>query len=81
MMSIQVHQQIQQSPTSFSNSLLKLKHYFTELRMTSYETTLKDQLKDAGNNLLNLPSSLDELLNLLDKVETLLANVEQAPSK
>uniref|UniRef100_A0A2N9GHJ3 Mon2/Sec7/BIG1-like dimerisation and cyclophilin-binding domain-containing protein n=1 Tax=Fagus sylvatica TaxID=28930 RepID=A0A2N9GHJ3_FAGSY len=49
--------------------------------MTSYETTLKDQLKDAGNNLLNLPSSLDELLNLLDKVETLLANVEQAPSK
>jgi hypothetical protein len=45
------------------------------------ETHLEDQLKEAGNNLLNLPSSIDDLLTLLDKVENLLANVEQAPSK
>jgi hypothetical protein len=49
--------------------------------MTSYETALKDQLKDARNNLLNLPSSIDELLTLLDRVENLLTNVEHAPSK
>ena len=47
----------------------------------SFETTLTDQLKDAGNNLLNLPSSIDDLLTLLDKVENLLANVEQAQSR
>jgi hypothetical protein len=49
--------------------------------MISFETALKDQLKDAGNKLLNLPFSIDELLTLLDRVENLLANVQQAPSK
>jgi hypothetical protein len=48
---------------------------------SSFETTLEDQLKDVGNDLLNLPSAIDELLTLLGKVENLLANVEQAPSK
>ena len=43
--------------------------------------SIEDQLKDAGNNLLNLPSSIDELLTLLDRVENLLANVEQPQSK
>ena len=47
----------------------------------TFETTLEDQLKDVGNNLLNLPFSIDDLLTLLYKVENLLANVEQAPSK
>jgi hypothetical protein len=49
--------------------------------MTSFETALMDQLKDAGNDLLNFPYSIDNLLTLLDKVDNLLANVEQAPPK
>ncbi|KAE7997235.1 hypothetical protein FH972_001885 [Carpinus fangiana] len=49
--------------------------------MTSSDTDLEEQLKEAGNKLLDPPSSVDELLNLLDKVENLLANVEQAPSE
>ncbi|XP_059456807.1 sister chromatid cohesion protein PDS5 homolog C-like isoform X3 [Corylus avellana] len=49
--------------------------------MTSSDTDLEEQLKEAGNELLDPPSSVDELLNLLDKVENLLANVEQAPSE
>uniref|UniRef100_A0A2N9H2B7 Uncharacterized protein n=1 Tax=Fagus sylvatica TaxID=28930 RepID=A0A2N9H2B7_FAGSY len=48
---------------------------------SSFETTLEDQLKDVGNALLNFPSAIDELRTLLGKVENLLANVEQAPSK
>uniref|UniRef100_A0A2N9J0Z7 Reverse transcriptase domain-containing protein n=1 Tax=Fagus sylvatica TaxID=28930 RepID=A0A2N9J0Z7_FAGSY len=48
---------------------------------SSFETTFEDQLKDVGNALLNFPSAIDELLTLLGKVENLLANVEQAPSK
>ena len=47
----------------------------------SIETHLENQLNEAGSDLLNLPSSIDELLTLLDKVQNLLANVEQAPSK
>ncbi|KAG6734094.1 hypothetical protein I3842_01G255900 [Carya illinoinensis] len=49
--------------------------------MTSFEGDLEEQLKEAGNKLINPPSSIDELLNLLDEVENLLANVEQAPSE
>ncbi|KAG6728148.1 hypothetical protein I3842_02G158800 [Carya illinoinensis] len=49
--------------------------------MTSSEGELEELLKETGNKLLNPPSSIDELLNLLDKVESLLANVEQAPSE
>ncbi|XP_035547467.1 sister chromatid cohesion protein pds5-like [Juglans regia] len=49
--------------------------------MTSFEGDLEEQLKEAGNKLINPPSSIDELLSLLDKVENLLANVEQAPSE
>ena len=50
------------------------------------EKQLKDreyekQIKEAGNRLLNPPSSIDDLLTLLDKVENLLAYVEQEPSK
>jgi hypothetical protein len=45
----------------------------------SIETHLEKQPKKAGNNLLNLPSSID-VLTLLDRVENLLAIVEQVPS-
>lgn len=34
--------------------------------MTSSDTDLEEQLKEAGNELLDPPSSVDELLNLLD---------------
>ena len=58
--------------------------------MTSFDGKLEKQLKDrefekqikeAGNRLLNPPSSIDDLLTLLDKVENFLAYVEQEPSK
>ena len=49
--------------------------------MTSIDRDLEEQLKKALNNLINPPSSNDDLLTLLEKVENLLANVEQAPSK
>ncbi|KAK7843524.1 sister chromatid cohesion protein pds5 like protein b-b [Quercus suber] len=58
--------------------------------MTSFDRKLEKQLKDrefekqikeAGNRLLNPPSSIDDLLTLVDKVENLLAYVEQEPSK
>ena len=49
--------------------------------MISFETALMDQLKEAGIVLFNFPSSIDDLLTLLDRVETLLVNVQQAPSK
>ncbi|XP_050290638.1 sister chromatid cohesion protein PDS5 homolog D-like [Quercus robur] len=58
--------------------------------MTSFDRKLEKQLKDreferqikeAGNRLINPPSSIDDLLTLLDKVENLLAYVEQEPSK
>ncbi|XP_030969092.1 uncharacterized protein LOC115989526 isoform X6 [Quercus lobata] len=49
--------------------------------MTSFDRDLEEKLKEAGSTLLNPPSSIDDLLTLLDKVENLLANVEQAPSK
>uniref|UniRef100_A0A7N2M4S7 Uncharacterized protein n=1 Tax=Quercus lobata TaxID=97700 RepID=A0A7N2M4S7_QUELO len=58
--------------------------------MTSFDGKLEKQLKDrefekqikeAGNRLLNPPSSIDDLLTLLDKVQNLLAYVEQEPSK
>jgi hypothetical protein len=34
--------------------------------MTSSESDLEEQLKEAGNKLLDPPSSVDDLLNLLD---------------
>uniref|UniRef100_A0A2N9IMM9 Uncharacterized protein n=1 Tax=Fagus sylvatica TaxID=28930 RepID=A0A2N9IMM9_FAGSY len=49
--------------------------------LISTETHLRNQLNEAGIDLLNLPSSIDDLLTLLDKVQNLLASVEQAPSK
>ncbi|CAK9186825.1 unnamed protein product [Ilex paraguariensis] len=48
---------------------------------SSSQKEQEDELKEAGNSLLRPPSSVDELLNLLDKVESLLSMVWQAPSK
>ena len=48
--------------------------------MTFFDRELEKQLKEVGNRLLNPPSSIDDLLTLLDEVESLLAYVEQAPS-
>ena len=50
-------------------------------KKTSFHSELEKQLKEAGNRLLNPPSSIDDLLTLLDEVENLLAYVEQVPSK
>ncbi|OUZ99563.1 hypothetical protein BVC80_7681g2 [Macleaya cordata] len=49
--------------------------------MASTEKELEDQLIEAGNNLLKPPSSVDELIPLLDQVESFLSRVEQSPSK
>uniref|UniRef100_A0A2N9IHD4 Reverse transcriptase zinc-binding domain-containing protein n=1 Tax=Fagus sylvatica TaxID=28930 RepID=A0A2N9IHD4_FAGSY len=49
--------------------------------LASIETHLAGQLKEAGNDLFNLPSSIYDLLTLLDKFENLFASMEQAPSK
>ncbi|KAJ6956822.1 hypothetical protein NC653_038893 [Populus alba x Populus x berolinensis] len=42
---------------------------------------LEQQLQEAGTKLLNPPSSLDDLLPLLDQVENCLSKVEQSPLK
>ncbi|KAI5556158.1 hypothetical protein BDE02_18G016600 [Populus trichocarpa] len=42
---------------------------------------LEQQLLEAGTKLLNPPSSLDDLLPLLDQVENCLSKVEQSPLK
>ncbi|KAK4415417.1 hypothetical protein Salat_2649100 [Sesamum alatum] len=42
---------------------------------------LEERLAAAGNSLLQPPSSLDELLPLLDRIEELLSKVEQSPAK
>ncbi|CAK7336294.1 unnamed protein product [Dovyalis caffra] len=54
---------------------------FKSVEMPNSETELEERLKEAGNSLLNPPSSVDDLLDLLDKLERFLANVEQAPSR
>ena len=49
--------------------------------MIAFDREFEKEIKTAGNTLLNPPSSIDDLLTLLDKVENLLAYVEQEPSK
>ncbi|KAG8375987.1 hypothetical protein BUALT_Bualt09G0016200 [Buddleja alternifolia] len=41
----------------------------------------EERLNAAGNKLLQPPSSIDELLPLLDRIEELLSKVEQSPAK
>ncbi|KAL3375024.1 hypothetical protein AABB24_006496 [Solanum stoloniferum] len=40
---------------------------------------IEDGLKDCANSLINIPHSTEELISLLDKVESLLIKVAQAP--
>lgn len=42
---------------------------------------LEDQLLEAGRKLLKLPSSAEDVLSLLEKVDSCLSRVEQSPSK
>ncbi|XP_048133301.1 sister chromatid cohesion protein PDS5 homolog C-like isoform X2 [Rhodamnia argentea] len=48
---------------------------------SSSDKELEEQLAEAGKKLLEQPSAVDELLALLDQVETCLSRVEQSPSK
>ncbi|KAL3838565.1 hypothetical protein ACJIZ3_023156 [Penstemon smallii] len=45
------------------------------------DTELEERLNAAGTRLLRPPSSIDELLSLLDGTEDLLSKVEQSPAK
>uniref|UniRef100_K7KIF2 Tudor domain-containing protein n=1 Tax=Glycine max TaxID=3847 RepID=K7KIF2_SOYBN len=47
--------------------------------MGSTDKELEEQLLEAGNKLLDPPSSAEELLPLLDQVESCLSRVEQSP--
>ncbi|KAK8660694.1 hypothetical protein V6N13_051609 [Hibiscus sabdariffa] len=49
--------------------------------MASSGKELELLLMEAGNKLLEPPSSVDELITLLDKVESFLSRVEQSPSQ
>ncbi|XP_055832833.1 sister chromatid cohesion protein PDS5 homolog C-like isoform X1 [Solanum dulcamara] len=49
--------------------------------MAPLNKELEEQISDAGKKLIEPPSSLDELLRLLDQVESSLSKVEQSPAK
>ncbi|KAF5461357.1 hypothetical protein F2P56_017462 [Juglans regia] len=49
--------------------------------MASSDTELEEQLLQAGNKLVDPPSSVDDLLPILDHVENCLSRVEQSPTK
>ncbi|XP_070033833.1 sister chromatid cohesion protein PDS5 homolog C-like isoform X1 [Nicotiana tomentosiformis] len=49
--------------------------------MSASDKELEEQLAEAGNKLLQPPSSLDELIILLDQVESSLSKVDQSPAK
>ncbi|XP_008445261.2 sister chromatid cohesion protein PDS5 homolog C [Cucumis melo] len=48
--------------------------------MASSDKDVEEQLLEAGNKIVDPPTSVEELLPLLDKIESLLAKVEQSPS-
>ncbi|PON99217.1 Armadillo-type fold containing protein [Trema orientale] len=48
--------------------------------MAASDKELEAQLLESGNKLVDPPSSVDELLPLLDRVESCLSKVEQSPS-
>lgn len=49
--------------------------------MAQSEKELEKQLMEAGNAILSPPTSVPELLSLLDRVEKFLTQVEQSPSE
>ncbi|XP_027355812.1 serine/threonine-protein kinase PRP4 homolog isoform X2 [Abrus precatorius] len=48
--------------------------------MATVDRELEEELLDAGNKLVDPPSSVEELLSLLDQVENCLSRVEQSPT-
>ncbi|XP_039043257.1 titin homolog isoform X3 [Hibiscus syriacus] len=49
--------------------------------MSAYDKELELRLTEAGNRLVEPPSSVDELIPLLDQVESCLSRVEQSPNE
>ncbi|KAI9118313.1 hypothetical protein K1719_010645 [Acacia pycnantha] len=49
--------------------------------MASADIELEEQLREAGSKLVDPPSSVDELLPLLDQIESYLSRVEQSPTE
>ncbi|KAG7020414.1 Sister chromatid cohesion protein PDS5-like A [Cucurbita argyrosperma subsp. argyrosperma] len=49
--------------------------------MASSDKDVEEQLLEAGNKIVDPPTSVEQLLPLLDKIESFLARVEQSPSK
>ncbi|KAL8238921.1 hypothetical protein R6Q59_015488 [Mikania micrantha] len=49
--------------------------------MAATDAELEKQIKEAGKQLLHPPDPVDELLPVLDQVETLLSRVDQSPRK
>ncbi|XVF89391.1 hypothetical protein PTKIN_Ptkin19aG0126500 [Pterospermum kingtungense] len=49
--------------------------------MAASDKELELQLMETGNRLVEPPSSVDELISLLDQVESYLSRVEQSPSE
>ncbi|XP_052209614.1 sister chromatid cohesion protein PDS5 homolog C-like [Diospyros lotus] len=49
--------------------------------MANEQSEYEEQLLELGNGLLHPPSTVDELLHLLDQAENILSRVEQSPSK
>ncbi|KAK4274491.1 hypothetical protein QN277_017700 [Acacia crassicarpa] len=49
--------------------------------MASADKELEEQLREAGSKLVDPPSSVDELLPLLDQIESYLSRVEQSPTE
>ncbi|XP_058724913.1 sister chromatid cohesion protein PDS5 homolog C-like isoform X3 [Vicia villosa] len=49
--------------------------------MGSVDKEVEEELLKAGEKLLDPPSSIDDLINLLDKIESCLSKVEQSPSE
>ena len=69
------------SSTSQKFSILVFCDSKSDLKMTAFDREFEKEIKEVGNTLLNPPSSIDDLLTFLDKVENLLAYMEQEPSK
>ncbi|XP_078433556.1 sister chromatid cohesion protein PDS5 homolog E-like [Wolffia australiana] len=51
------------------------------MEMESSEKELEEKIMDAGNRLQKAPRSVDDLLPLLDELESLLTGVEQSPTQ
>ncbi|KAF9688891.1 hypothetical protein SADUNF_Sadunf01G0035000 [Salix dunnii] len=76
---VQEHLSTKQTLRGFNQYHVTL--LFLSVKMPDSEIELQERLKEAGNGLINPPSSVDDLLDLLDKLERFLSNVDQAPPR